>query len=172
MYKYEYGEDPGEIFRMQEFYDQLTPAAIRDAAQAYLDPSRYVKVTLLPEALTYNSYEISAAYDRDHRRVRLRFSAALFVAVAAVLVATGYAQISRGSARDFSATALTGLPFRGWPTNGGNLYNQRYSPLKAINRDNVVAAERRVADASARLRRRAAVLGLRAAAGRPTASPT
>ena len=72
-----------------------------------------------------------------HRRVRLRFSAALFVAVAAVLVATGYAQISRGSARDFSATALTGLPFRGWPTNGGNLYNQRYSPLKAINRDNV-----------------------------------
>ena len=49
IYKYEYGEDPGEIFRMQEFYDQLTPAAIRDAAQAYLDPSRYVKVTLLPE---------------------------------------------------------------------------------------------------------------------------
>jgi zinc protease len=49
IYKYEYGEDPGEIFRMQDFYDQITPAAIRDAAQAYLDPSRYVKVTLLPE---------------------------------------------------------------------------------------------------------------------------
>ena len=54
-----------------------------------------------------------------------------------MLVATGDAQMSRGNARDFSATALTGLPFRGWPTNGGNLYNQRYSPLKAINRDNV-----------------------------------
>jgi alcohol dehydrogenase (cytochrome c) len=72
-----------------------------------------------------------------HRHLRLRFSAAFVVTVAAVLVATGDAQVSRGSARDFSATALTGLPFRGWPTNGGNLYNQRYSPLKAINRDNV-----------------------------------
>ena len=48
-YKYEYGEDPGEVFRLPEFYDQITPAAIRDAAQTYLDPSRYVKVTLLPE---------------------------------------------------------------------------------------------------------------------------
>jgi len=28
-------------------------------------------------------------------------------------------------------------PVRGWPTNGGNLYNQRYSPLAEINRDNV-----------------------------------
>jgi zinc protease len=49
IYKYEYGEDPGEVFRLQQFYDQITPAAIRDAAQMYLDPLRYVKVTLLPE---------------------------------------------------------------------------------------------------------------------------
>ena len=28
-------------------------------------------------------------------------------------------------------------PTSGWPTNGGNLYNQRYSPLSAINRDTV-----------------------------------
>ena len=48
-YKYEYGEDPGEVFRLQEFYDQITPQAIRDAAQMYLDLGRYVKVTLLPE---------------------------------------------------------------------------------------------------------------------------
>ena len=48
-YKYEYGEDPGEIFRLPQFYAQITPAAIRDAAQRYLDLSRYVKVTLLPE---------------------------------------------------------------------------------------------------------------------------
>jgi zinc protease len=48
-YKYEYGEDPGEVFRLQEFYDRITPAAIRDAARTYLDPTRYVKVTLLPE---------------------------------------------------------------------------------------------------------------------------
>ena len=48
-YKYESGEDPGEIFRLPQFYAQITPAAIRDAAQLYLDLSRYVKVTLLPE---------------------------------------------------------------------------------------------------------------------------
>jgi alcohol dehydrogenase (cytochrome c) len=29
------------------------------------------------------------------------------------------------------------LPTDGWVTNGGNLYNQRYSPLAAINRDNI-----------------------------------
>ena len=48
-YKYEYGEDPGEVFRLPQFYEQITPAAIRTAAQQYLDLSRYVKVTLLPE---------------------------------------------------------------------------------------------------------------------------
>ena len=32
---------------------------------------------------------------------------------------------------------MTAPPTTGWPTNGGNLYNQRYSPLKAINRANV-----------------------------------
>ena len=53
-----------------------------------------------------------------------------------LLVATVFAQ-SGGSARDFSAAALTAPPAAGWPTNGGNLYNQRYSPLKTINRDNV-----------------------------------
>ncbi len=26
-----------------------------------------------------------------------------------------------------------------WPTNGGNLYNQRYAPLTQIHRDNVSA---------------------------------
>jgi zinc protease len=48
-YKYEYGEDPAEFFTLQQYYDRITPAAIRDAAQMYLDLSRYVKVTLLPE---------------------------------------------------------------------------------------------------------------------------
>ena len=37
----------------------------------------------------------------------------------------------------FSAQQLTAPPTTGWVTNGGNLYNQRYSPLNAINRDNV-----------------------------------
>jgi quinohemoprotein ethanol dehydrogenase len=37
----------------------------------------------------------------------------------------------------FAAQQLVALPTTGWITNGGNLYNQRYSPLSAINRDNV-----------------------------------
>ena len=37
----------------------------------------------------------------------------------------------------FSGTSLTQPPTSGWPTNGGNWYNQRYSPLTQINRDNV-----------------------------------
>lgn len=37
----------------------------------------------------------------------------------------------------FSAEQLLALPTDGWLTNGGNLYNQRYSPLTQINRDNV-----------------------------------
>ena len=60
----------------------------------------------------------------------------LLMAIAAV-TATGFAQIASRGARDFSAAALTMPPTAGWPTHGGNLYNQRYSPLKAINRDNV-----------------------------------
>ncbi len=37
----------------------------------------------------------------------------------------------------FTAQQLTALPGDGWLTNGGNLFNQRYSPLVQINRDNV-----------------------------------
>jgi quinohemoprotein ethanol dehydrogenase len=40
-------------------------------------------------------------------------------------------------ASDFSAAALAQLPVGDWRTNGGNLANQRYSPLQQINRDNV-----------------------------------
>jgi quinohemoprotein ethanol dehydrogenase len=58
------------------------------------------------------------------------------VAAAVLVVASLYGQAGRGD-HDFSAKALTAAPTAGWPTNGGNLYNQRYSPLKAINRDNV-----------------------------------
>jgi alcohol dehydrogenase (cytochrome c) len=37
----------------------------------------------------------------------------------------------------FRSRQLTELPRAGWLTNGGNLANQRYSPLTQINRDNV-----------------------------------
>ncbi len=43
---------------------------------------------------------------------------------------------SRGAASDFDARTLTAPP-RSWPTNGGNVYNQRYSPLAQINAGNV-----------------------------------
>ena len=37
----------------------------------------------------------------------------------------------------FKSAELAALPREGWLTNGGNLSNQRYSPLTQINRDNV-----------------------------------
>jgi quinohemoprotein ethanol dehydrogenase len=40
-------------------------------------------------------------------------------------------------AKDFSAESLAKLPTENWATNGGNLFNQRYSPLAQINTDNV-----------------------------------
>ncbi len=41
------------------------------------------------------------------------------------------------SAQSFSSEALVELPTDGWRTNGGNLFNQNYSPLDQINRENV-----------------------------------
>jgi quinohemoprotein ethanol dehydrogenase len=58
--------------------------------------------------------------------MRSLLCAAVSAAVAAALATS-----------DFSATRLTRPPTTAWPTNGGNLYNQRYSPLTAINRTNV-----------------------------------
>src|ERR1700729_4489722 len=37
----------------------------------------------------------------------------------------------------FSAQQLQAPPGENWLTNGGSVFNQRYSPLKLINRDNV-----------------------------------
>ena len=44
-------------------------------------------------------------------------------------------EIARAPA--FTARELSAAPRAGWTTNGGNLYNQRYSPLVEINRDTV-----------------------------------
>jgi len=49
LFKYEHHEDVAEVFNMRRFYDQLTAPMLRDAARKYLDPNRYVKVTLSPE---------------------------------------------------------------------------------------------------------------------------
>src|SRR5262245_14348594 len=37
----------------------------------------------------------------------------------------------------FTEDQLVALPRQGWLTDGGNLFNQRYSPLTTLNRDNV-----------------------------------
>jgi zinc protease len=49
LFKYEYGEDVNDVFNMRQFYDQLSAPVLRDAARTYLNTSRYVEVTLLPE---------------------------------------------------------------------------------------------------------------------------
>src|SRR6476646_942525 len=67
--------------------------------------------------------------------MRLSFFAALG-AISVVLVSSGLAQVRPGG-HDFAGAKLTAHPTTSWPTNGGNLYNQRYSPLKAIDRTNV-----------------------------------
>jgi alcohol dehydrogenase (cytochrome c) len=63
------------------------------------------------------------------------------VVASAALVVLG--SIAAGADRNiamspaFSARELTALPRENWITNGGNVFNQRYSPLALLNRDNV-----------------------------------
>jgi zinc protease len=49
LFKYEFGEDVKDVFNMRPYYDQITVAALRDAAREYLNTGRYVEVTLVPE---------------------------------------------------------------------------------------------------------------------------
>jgi alcohol dehydrogenase (cytochrome c) len=51
-------------------------------------------------------------------------------------VAPAFAQRAAPAFRDGD---LVSPPTRGWPTNGGDWYNRRYSPLNQINRDNVAS---------------------------------
>jgi alcohol dehydrogenase (cytochrome c) len=65
--------------------------------------------------------------------------AVAFVGVAATALGSLGASAQRApeTAPAFSAKELTASPSDNWITNGGNVYNQRYSPLTRINRDNV-----------------------------------
>src|SRR5580765_2959828 len=69
-------------------------------------------------------------------RVKVSWASAAF---GVLLTVSGLAQVKRGSEsdHDFSPASLVAPPTASWPTNGGNLYNQRYSPLAGINRANV-----------------------------------
>ena len=56
----------------------------------------------------------------------------------AAVASAPLAQPSQRVSRDhFTAEALSAPSANGWPTNGGNLYNQRYSPLDLIDTSNV-----------------------------------
>jgi alcohol dehydrogenase (cytochrome c) len=60
------------------------------------------------------------------------------VTIAASLAMPCFAQTGAGTAADdFSAESLTAVPAANWPTNGGNVYNQRYSSLALLDRNNV-----------------------------------
>ena len=69
------------------------------------------------------------------RKVRWCFWAVL--AVAAVAGAEPPESTSIPKSPAFTAQQLLALPESGWITNGGNIFNQRYSPLTLLNRDNV-----------------------------------
>ena len=56
---------------------------------------------------------------------------------AALARSAGAAQPVIVAAPAFTATQLAAEPGKDWPTNGGNVLNQRYSPLQQINRDTV-----------------------------------
>ncbi len=56
--------------------------------------------------------------------------------LACALVVSAHAQAAQPN-DEFSPPSLSALPRDGWRTNGGNLFNQRYSPLEGINRENV-----------------------------------
>ena len=52
-------------------------------------------------------------------------------------VAAAFAQTAITPSPDFGIAELLASPRDGWITNGGNIFNQRYSPLSQINTENV-----------------------------------
>ncbi len=60
---------------------------------------------------------------------------ALLLATAPLVAPAQESAVVRAPA--FSADELTRLPAQNWITNGGNIFNQRYSTLDQINRDNI-----------------------------------
>jgi alcohol dehydrogenase (cytochrome c) len=63
--------------------------------------------------------------------------AVLLVPLAMPVLAQQPNDVSIERAPAFSADELVALPAQDWVTNGGNVFNQRYSTLAQINRDNV-----------------------------------
>src|SRR5665213_986759 len=63
--------------------------------------------------------------------------AALVAGLAGAVATAQQAAPQISVAPAFSAAQLLTPPQENWITNGGSVFNQRYSPLKLINRDNV-----------------------------------
>jgi glucose dehydrogenase len=66
----------------------------------------------------------------------MRNGTLLVIALGAAAAAGADAQTTR-RAPAFAGTDLVAAPTNGWPTNGGDWYNRRYSPLATIDRSNV-----------------------------------
>jgi len=90
------------------------------------------------------------AYVGPRRRATRRIPVGVLVALGALALLTAalytYAQPPPASVRSASASSTRAVtsspasvapPKDGWPTNGGNWFNQRYSPLASIDRNNV-----------------------------------
>ncbi len=72
------------------------------------------------------------------RNPRMMLGSRVILAVFFLLPLVGLTQeVSITPAPAFSKNELTKLPTSNWLTNGGDLYNRRYSPLTQINHDNV-----------------------------------
>ena len=74
--------------------------------------------------------------DRHRKHHRRRAILLLLTAAAACVALTGCGGSDKGVPA-FSADDLTTLPEQNWITNGGTVFNQRYSPLDEITRSNV-----------------------------------
>lgn len=66
-----------------------------------------------------------------------KHSGSVCAAALAFALAGSYASAQNADAPRFAGVDLISPPTDSWPTNGGDWYNRRYSPLSEINRDNV-----------------------------------
>ena len=65
--RYQYGEDLTSLFKLDEYYKKVDAAMVRDAAQTYLNTSRYVQVTLFPEKKTPAPNEVEGLVSASGR---------------------------------------------------------------------------------------------------------
>jgi len=72
----------------------------------------------------------------DTIRIAGRIASLPTALLTATLAFTAFGQ-QGGSGSGFSGDELKALPTDGWITNGGNIYNQRYSPLTDITPENI-----------------------------------